>query len=147
MFFNQGTNITGVTIKYLQLNAILYNSATVTRLPYGPVQAEFLEDVLIVYPVSILYEGNGIYSQTSEIRIDLAVYPEIKHPEKTALFVRENPNHGLFTMLPTTYNNLSNELIANTTSFGEIAFGETDHIYTANVPIQYEPLNNKKVLP
>jgi hypothetical protein len=145
--FNQGTNITGVTIKYLQLDAILYNSATVTRLPYGPVQAEFLEDVPIVYPVSILYEGDGIYSQTSEIRIDLAVYPEIKHPEITALFVRENPNQGMFTMLPTIYDNLSNELIATTTSFGEIVFGETDFIYTANVPLPYEPLNNKKVLP
>jgi hypothetical protein len=145
--FNSGTNITGVTIKYLQLSAILYNSVTVTRLPYAPVQAEFLEDVPIVYPVSILYEGAGIFSHTSEIRIDLSIYPEIKHPEKTSLFIRENPNQGLFTMLPTIYDNLSNELIATTTSFGEIVFGETDHIYTANVPIPYEPLNNKKVLP
>ena len=145
--FNSGTNITGVTIKYLQLSAILYNSVTVTRLPYAPVQAEFFEDVPIVYPVSILYEGAGIFSHTSEIRIDLSIYPEIKHPEKTSLFVRENPNQGLFTILPTTYDNLSNELIATTASFGEIVFGETDYIYTANVPIPNEPLNNKKVLP
>ena len=145
--FNSGTSITGVTIKYIQLNAVLYNSATVTRLPYAPVQAEFLEDIPIVYPVSILYEGAGIYSHTSEIRIDLAIFPEIKNPEKTSLFVRENPNQGLFTMLPTMYNSLSNELIATTTSFGEIVFGETDHIYTARVPIPFEPINNRKVLP
>jgi hypothetical protein len=145
--FDEGTNITGVIIKYIQLNAVLYNSVTVTRLPYAPVQAEFLEDVPLVYPVSILYEGAGIYSHTSEIRIDLSIYPEIKHPGKTSLFVRENPNQGMFTILPTTYDSLSNELIATTTSFGEIGFGESDFAYNANVPIPFEPLNDKKVLP
>jgi hypothetical protein len=50
-------------------------------------------------------------------------------------------------MLPTSYDSVSNELIATTTSFGEIVFGETDDVYTANQPIPYEPLNNKKVLP
>jgi len=145
--FNEGTNITGVTIKYVHLNAEPYNSATVTRLPFGPVQAEFPEDVSTVYPVSILYEGAAIYSHTSEIRIDLGGYPEIKHPEKTSLFIREIPNQGMFSMLPTTYDSLSNKLIATTTSFGEIVFGETDYIFTPNTPIPYEPLNNKKILP
>jgi len=145
--FNEGTNITGVTIKYVNLNAEPYNSATVTRLPFGLVQAEFPEDVSTVYPVSILYEGAAIYSHTSEISIDLAVYPEIKHPEKTSLFIREVPNQGMFSMLPTMYDSLSYKLIATTTSFGEIIFGETDYIYTANTPIPYEPENTKKILP
>ncbi len=145
--FNSGTNITGVTIKYLQLNAVLYNSVTVTRLPYAPVQAEFNERVLMVHPVSILYEGAGITSHTSELRIDLNIYPEIKYPAKTSLFIREIPNQGVFTLLPTAYDSLSNELIATTTSFGEIVFGETDYVYTANVPLPYAPNNYQKVLP
>jgi hypothetical protein len=145
--FNQGTNITGVTIKYLQLTAAFYNLVTVTRLPYAPVQAEFTERVLMVHPVSILYEGAGITSHTSEIRIDLNIYPEIKYPAKTSLFIRETPNQGVFTLLPTTYDSLANELIATTTSFGEIAFGETDHVYTANQPLPYAPNNYQKVLP
>jgi len=145
--FNSSTDTTGVTIKYIQLTAILYNSVIVTRLPYAPVQAEFTERVLMVYPVSILYEGAGISSHSSEIRIDLNIYPEIKNPEKTSLFIRENPDQGVFTMLPTTYNSLSNELIATTTSFGEIVFGETDYVYTANEPLPYAPDNYQKVLP
>jgi len=145
--FNNSTNTTGVTIKYIQLTAILYNSVIVTRLPYAPVQAEFTERVLMVYPVSILYEGAGITSHTSEIRIDLNIYPEIKHPEKTSLFIRETPNHGVFTLLPTAYDSLSNELIATTTSFGEIVFGETDYVYTANEPLPYAPENYQRVLP
>ena len=145
--FNEGTDTTGVTINYVQLNAEPYNSATVTRLPFGPVQAEFPEDVSIVYPVSILYEGAAIYSQTAEISIDLAEYPEIKHPEKTSFFIREIPNQGIFSMLPTIYDSLTNELTATSTGFGEIVFGETDYVYTANTPIPYEPLNTRKILP
>jgi hypothetical protein len=101
----------------------------------------------MVYPVSIIYEGAAILSHTSEIHINLSKYPEINHPAKTSFFVRENPNQGVFTMLPTSYDSVSNELIATTTSFGEIVFGETDDVYHANPPIPYEPLNNKKVLP
>jgi hypothetical protein len=146
--FNDSTNsiFTDVTIKFIDVN-FGYNEATITRLPFGPVQAQFNEDVNIVYPVSIIYNGFGIYNHTSEIHINLLKYPEIKHPAKTSLFVRSNPNQGIFTMLPTTYDSVSNELIATTTSFGEIVFGETDDVYTANVPLPYEPSNNKKVLP
>ncbi len=147
--FNDTINaiFTDVTIKYIELTGYYYNLATVTRLPFGPVQSEFNEDVTKVYPVSIIYEGESIFIQTSEISINLSKYPEIKHPAKTSFFVRENPNQGVFTMLPTTYDSLANELIATTTSFGEIVFGETEDVYTANPPIPYEPLNNKKVLP
>jgi len=147
--FNDTINsiFTDVKIKYIELTAYGYNEATIIRLPFGPVQAEFNEDVTIVYPVSILYENIGIFSHTSEIRINLSKYPEIKHPEKTSFFIREIPNQGMFTMLQTTYDSLTNELITTTSSFGEIVFGETDDVYTANMPIPYEPSNNKKVLP
>ena len=147
--FNDSINAfyTDVTIKYVELTAYGYNEATITRLPFGPVQAEFNDDVNIVYPVSILYENIGIFSHTSEISIKLSKYPEIKHPSKTSFFIRTTPNQGVFTMLPTTYDSLSNKLIATTSDFGEIVFGEIDGMNSANVPILYEPVNNKKVLP
>ena len=139
---------TDVTIKYIALDPpIGYNDVTVTRLPFSPVQPEFVEDVTVVYPVSIIYEGNFINSHISEIHIDLSKYPEIKNPEKTSLFVRVNPNQGVFTMVPTIYDGSSNELIGTTSSFGEIVFGETDDVYTANQPLPYAPANNQKVLP
>ncbi len=147
--FNDSINafFTDVTIKYVELTAYGYNEATITRLPFGPVQAEFNKDVNIVYPVSVLYENIGIFSHTSEISINLSKYPEIKHPGRTSFFIRTTPNQGIFTMLPTTYDSLSNKLIATTSDFGEIVFGEIDGINSANVPILYEPANNKKVLP
>ncbi len=146
--FNDTTNsiFTDVKIKYIDVN-FGYNEVTITRLPFGPIQPQFNEDVNIVYPVSIIYEGFAIYNHISEIHINLSKYPDIKHPAKTSFFVRDTPNQGMFTMLPTTYDSLSNELVATTTSFGEIVFGETDDVYSANPPILYEPVNNKKVLP
>ncbi|NNG28081.1 MAG: T9SS type A sorting domain-containing protein [Ignavibacteriaceae bacterium] len=146
--FNDTLNsiFTDVAIKYIDVSTG-YNEVTITRLPFGPVQPQFNEDVNIVYPVSIIYQAFLIYFHTSEIHINLSKYPEIKHPEKTSFFIRENPNQGVFTMLPTTYDSLTNELIATTSIFGEIVFGETDDIYTANTPIPYEPANYKKVLP
>jgi hypothetical protein len=118
--FNDTLNsiFTDVTIKYVDVN-YGYNEVTITRLPFGPVQPEFIEDVTTVYPVSILYSGFGIYNHTSEISINLLKYPEIKHPAKTSFFIRETPNQGVFTMLPTTYDSSSNKLIATTSSFGE----------------------------
>ena len=146
--FNDTTNsiFTDVKIKYIDVN-FGYNEVTITRLPFGPVQPQFNEDVNIVYPVSIIYEGFAIYNHISEIHINLSKYPEIKHPAKTSFFVRNTPNQGVFTMLQTTYDSFSNELVATTTSFGEIVFGETGDVYSANPPILYEPVNNKKVLP
>jgi hypothetical protein len=146
--FNDTTNsiFTDVTIKYIDVN-YGYNEVTVTRFPFGPVQPEFIEDVTEVYPVSIIYEGFAIYFHTSEISINLLKYPKIKDPENTSFFIRETPNQGAFTMLPTTYDSSSNKLTATTTSFGEIVFGKTDDVSTANVPITYEPMNNQKVFP
>ena len=124
--FNEGGKITGVSIKYIQLNGDIYNSVSVTRIPYGPVNPQFVSESPIINPVSIIYEGAAISSHTSEIHIDLNAYPEIKEPEITSIFMREFPGQGLFIELPTTYNSTANELIATTTIFGEIIFGQPD---------------------
>jgi hypothetical protein len=144
--FNNSTDTTGVTINYSQLVGEIYSDATVTRLPYGPVNPQFIEDLPIVYPVSILYSGAAIWSQSAEIHIDLTRYPEIKKPGKTGVFRREFPNQGLFFMLPTSYDSIANELIATSTGFGEYIFGETNLVYSPQVPLPYEPLNGKKIL-
>ena len=146
--FNDTTNsiFTDVAIEYIDVSTG-YNEVTITRLPFGPVQPQFNENVNLVYPVSIIYHGFLIYFHTSEIHINLSEYPEIKHPAKTSFFIRETPNQGVFTMLPTTYDSLTNELIATTSIFGEIVFGEMEDIYTANIPIPFEPVDNQKVLP
>ncbi|MGD8305445.1 MAG: aryl-sulfate sulfotransferase [Ignavibacteria bacterium] len=145
--FNDATDVTGVSINYIEITGYYYNLVRVTRLPFGPVNAEFSEDVPIVYPASIKYESGAITSHVGEIHIDLSVYPEIINPSVTSLFIRPTQGEGEFTLLPTTYDSQANELIATVTSFGEIVFGEADGDYTANPPIPFEPMNAQRVLP
>jgi len=144
--FNEGGRITGVSIKYTQLSGYYYNSVSITRVPYGPINPEFISDSPLIYPVSILYEGASISSHTSEFHIDLSAYSEIKEPAITSIYMREFPGQGLFIELPTTYDSIANELIASTTIFGEIIFGKPDVQQGLVSPFLIEPLNNKKVL-
>jgi len=145
--FNNDSITTGIEITYTFLPSLDYNEATITRLPYGPIQPQFFDDLISVKPVSILYEVFTIKSQVAEIHIDLAQYPEINNPRNTGVFRREFPNQGLFVMLPTSYDSLANELITTTTGAGEFVFGETDLDYSPQNPIPYEPSDKKKVLP
>ncbi len=144
--FNKDGKNTGVSIKYTALTGDSYNSVSITRIPYGPVKPEFISDAPVIKPVSILYSGAAISSHTSEIHIDLNEYPEIKEPRKTSIYMREFQSQGLFLELPTIYDSLANELIANTAIFGEIVFGQSDVEQGLATPVLIEPLNNKKVL-
>jgi len=144
--FNNDSITTGIAIKYESLTAADYNESKITRLPYGPLNPQFIEDLPIVYPVSFVYEGLAITAQKAILHVDLSAYPEIKKPGKTMVYHRQFPNQGLFIPLATTYDSSANELRAETNGFGEFVFGETDLVYTAQAPIPYEPENDKKVL-
>ncbi len=144
--FNNDSIYTGVKIKYISLNAADYNEAKITRIPYGPVQPQFVDNIITVYPVSIIYEGLAINSQTSEVHVNLNQYPEIKDPGNTVLYYREFPNQGLFVPKSTTYDDVNNELIAVLNGFGEIVFGAPDDSVDNNTPILYEPLNRQKLI-
>ncbi len=144
--FNYLEKITGVSIHYLALSGDMYNSVSVTRIPYGPVRPQFFTNSPIVYPVSVLYEGAAISTHTSEIHIDLDVYPEIKQPAHTSVYMRQFPGQGYFIELPTTYDSTANELIATTTVFGEIVFGRPDVQQASVPPFLIKPLNGKKII-
>jgi len=144
--FNNDSITTGIEIKYETLDADEYNESEITRLPYSPVQPEFTDNLITVYPVSIIYEGLAIESQTSEIRIDLSVFPEIRDPENTIIYFRKDPNQGLFIPKTTTFDEDNNELIVTLDGFGEIVFGVPYHDVVANIPILYEPFNQQKLI-
>ena len=142
--FNDTSIHTGVDIKYNSLNAAEYNEATIIRMPYGPVQPEYIDNIITVCPVSVIYEGLAIVSQNIEIRIDLSIFPEIKDPENTIIHHREFKNRGLFVPISTTYDSEENELKGILSSFGEIVFAVSKN-YKNNIPIPYEPLNHEKL--
>jgi hypothetical protein len=98
-------------------------------------------------PVSVLYDGASILSQTAEMRMELAYFPEITRPKKTTVYGRRYSGHGLFFPLSTSYGLASNELVAQISDFGEFIFAEPDIQTTLFAPIQVGPANGKKMLP
>ena len=144
--FNNETIKTGVEITYNSLSAADYNESTITRIPYGPLQPEFIDNIISVSPVSITYEVFAISSQSAEFHIDLAVYPEIKDPKNTVVYHRDYPGQGLFIPASTTWDSAANELVATLSSFGEIVFGVPANDVDNNIPILYQPLNQQKVV-
>jgi hypothetical protein len=144
--FNNDSIITGVEITYNSIVAADYNESTITRLPYGPVEPEFSENIITIYPVSIIYEALAIDTQSAEVRIDLDQYPEIKNPENTTVYYREFPDQGLFIPRSTTYDSIENELVVILSGFGEIVFGVPDNETGNNIPILYAPLDQQKLI-
>lgn len=144
--FNNDSISTGITITYNELGSVDNNEATITRIPYGPVKPEYIENIITVYPVSIIYEGVAISSQNSEFRVDLSVYTEIKEPGKTMAYIREFPSQGLFASKPTIYDSINNELLVSLSEFGEIVFGVPDTNISNHSPILYEPLNKQEII-
>lgn len=143
--FSDATVETGVDILYVLLPSNFdYNEVEITRLPYGPVKPEFINNLISVSPVSIRYTGLAIYEQTAEFHIDLTQYPEIKDPANTVIYYREFPGRGLFVPRTTGYNIDENELVASVTGFGEIVFGVPVDGVENNTPILYLPQNEQK---
>ncbi len=142
--FNNESITTGIEIIYNSLAAADYNESIITRLPYGPIQPEFIENIISVSPVSIIYEGFAINSQTAEFRIDLSAFPEIIDPENTVVYYRSIPNEGLFAAKSTSYDSDTNELIFTLTGFGELVFGVPVTDIENNIPILYEPENQQE---
>ncbi len=130
---------TGIIIHYDSLNNQQYMGATLERIPYGPVNPVFTDEAPIIYPVSVLYKNfAGIKTQKAIFNVDLSKYTEIKHPGSTSFYMRDSVNHT-FTLLPTSYDNVNNKIMATVRNFGEIVFGEPDVTPGANVPLPFEP--------
>jgi len=130
---------TGIRVQYLSLESADYNESKIIRVPYGPVQPRFIETLITVSPVSVIYEGLAIYSQHAELHVGLAEYPEITDPENTIIYYRKHEGQGLFAPLETRFDEVNNELIAVLDGFGELVFGVPDHHAISHAPILYAP--------
>ncbi|MCP4459689.1 MAG: T9SS type A sorting domain-containing protein [Cytophagales bacterium] len=145
--YEDESNKTGVEIDYVTFDGYGYNESTITRKPYAPINPEFDEGFITIYPVSIIYDGFAIYEHTADIRIDLTLYPEIKDPENTVIYYREIEGEGMFEALSTSYDSENNELGITVGDLGEIVFGVPEsEIVDNHPPILIEPLNNEEFL-
>jgi len=143
--FNHEDIITGIDIEYKSLEAADYNESHITRIPYGPVYPEFIEQFITVSPVSIRYKGLAIHSQAAVLHIDLFAYPVITDPENSRVYFRKTPGEGLFVSRPSTFDKQKNRLLVEVDGFGEFVFGVPHQNPASHTPIQYEPLHQEEI--
>lgn len=122
--FNEANNNTGVTLAFSVLNnASVYNRVNVKKFEYGPKNARFETRAPYVAAYKFVITETSINSFTAELRFDLSDLPWIVNPENWSIYNRSTLDSGVFTKLETVYNVATNELVVNTTSFGEFIFG------------------------
>ncbi|MCW8805253.1 MAG: aryl-sulfate sulfotransferase, partial [Ignavibacteriaceae bacterium] len=145
--FNNSTDTTGTTIKFNYIEGF-YNQIVVKRFEYSPINPSFEDRVPLVYPASITIEAFSTDSLNIDVWFKVDQIPQIIDPANTIVYHRSTINSGVFKPLSTSYLPGTNELKVSGVGYaGEFIFGYHDVVYTANPPILYEPLNNKKVLP
>ena len=137
---------TGVNVNVQALSGGGYNTVTVTRAPYGPIQPSFIGKSPRVLPVRVQVKWTAISSMTAALAFDTTGLG-FAHPEQLKVYHRPVAGTGLFVELtPTTYNPGTKELLVSltqtsTTQLGEFIFGYPDVEDIANPPILARPVS------
>ncbi|MCO5252704.1 MAG: aryl-sulfate sulfotransferase [Candidatus Kapabacteria bacterium] len=145
--FNNGDIHTGVTIIFSELNsASPYNRVNVKKYEYSPRYPIFDERAPWVAPYKFVIAKTSINSFTGELRFNISELPWLVEPERWAVYHRTTADEGMFTQLVTSYNSSTNEIIAETTEFGEFIFGipateQMPNTPTLNSPAAFEMVN------
>ncbi len=144
--FNQGTNTTGVTLRVATLEADMYNSVSVSRQPLAPVLPHFLNEAAppSVVPVRVVISQNLVSSISGELLFDVATFG-LRDPTNTTVYYRSTPGAGLFVPLPTEYNWITHQLLADMSDFGEYIFGTPDAPQVPYPPQLISPAQNAVV--
>ena len=123
-----------------------YNSVTVTREPYAPLDPSFVTiKPPRVLPVRVNVEQTDISSMTADIFFD-ANSLGFDHPEQLTVYQRTTPGAGPFVALPMIpYNPTTKQVGATMTQFGEFIFGYPDVAEMAYPPILARPENYRGV--
>ncbi len=147
--FNEGEDTTGTKIKFNSINGFAYNSVTVKRFEYSPVNLTFNNQTPIVYAACITGTASSITSMNVDIWFSVDQIPQIEEPENTVVYHRETIGSGTFNALLTSYLSGSNELkvsgVSLGQSLGEFIFAYPDIQVVPSIPLLVSPENNKLV--
>lgn len=141
---------TGVSIEVITRVGDGYNSATVAREPYAPVNPLFQTKAPRLLPVRVSLSQTFIQSISGVINFSASSF-SIPDPANTTVYYRTTEGQGLFVPLNSAYNPGTGKLAAELTDtgFGEYAFGIADIPETPFPPLLVEPesLQSNGLLP
>lgn len=142
--FNQGANITGVTLDVGDLDADMYNGVTVSRQPFAPVIPRFLGKAPRFVAARVEMTRNLVYDIAGQLSFDVNSLGFID-PTNTTVYYRPTAGQGLFVPLPTTYDWVTYQLQVDMPGFGEFAFGFPDEAEVPCPPVLAAPVQGATV--
>jgi len=151
--YNRGNVKTGVNITYDQLQSFFYNTTTVWRAPYAPVNPQFDRNYLQeqglrtpnIAPVRIESFQDGIVSHKATIRFrvdTLGLQPPF---DNYVVFRRDTVGKGVFTPLATRFNPNTRQLIVSDVELGEFCFGRLSTPPELLAPRRLYPTGGRKI--
>jgi len=151
--YTRGQANTGVNITYEQLQSFFYNTTTIRRFPFAPLNARFSSQWLAdgkyrtprIEPIRIEGVQEGIVSHSATFRFNVDVLGLGQPFDSYVVFRRDTIGKGEFTALETRFNPSSRELIVDDVSLGEFAFGRLVSSPDAQIPRRIQPVNGKKI--
>jgi hypothetical protein len=142
--FNQGTNVTGVSLDVATLTADIYNSLSVSRQPFAPILPRFLTNAPRVLPVRIELSQTSVSDISGVLSFDATSF-SFPDPTNTTVYYRPTMGQGTFVPLPTAYNWVTGQVQAEMGGFGEYIFGFPDFAEVPYPPLLISPAQGAAV--
>ena len=137
--FSEGDSLdTGVQIKVNSLAGDGYNELVVSKYEYAPSDPVFFGKAPIVLPKRATLTEYQINAIDADISFDTAKWG-VKHPDGAIVYHRQYEGSGLFLPLPTTYNHVTDMIVAKTTMFGEFIIANPDLESIVFTPMPFDP--------
>lgn len=140
-----GTGRTGVRLKCNILSGIFYNSMSVQKFGSAPLKPEFVGRAPWMASQRVTVSQFGIATIDADMFFDASQLTGIPEPNKVTVYQRDTIGSGVFTALPTTYNSVKNEIVSNTSRFGEFVFCWNDSDSSAHAPMMLYPADGDSV--
>ncbi|MDP3441992.1 MAG: T9SS type A sorting domain-containing protein, partial [Ignavibacteria bacterium] len=121
-----------------------YNLITVKNYSFSPSTPAFNGKAPIVMPRRIVLLNFGIASIKADLRFDIKNWG-IEDPGKIVVYYRQKENSGVFIPLETTYNFVTEKIIAKINGFGEFILASPDLSSILLSPIPNSPVNKSTV--
>lgn len=139
---------TGLTIEYTSLVSFFYNYTEVKRYQYAPINPVFAGGHYpTLLPVHLRMVQEGMESHYGQFRFKIAplgITPQ--QGPRITVYRRDTIGKGVFQKQRTRYNPNSREVIVDSMSIGEFAFGfDRDTIRDAQPSLLVSPVSSKRV--
>lgn len=132
---------TGVRMKFNVLTPFFYNRVSVQRFATAPSKVHFAGRSPRVAPHRVTISQQGILTVNADVLCDVTQFPGLPDPNLLTVYQRDSIGSGVFTPLQTSYNSVKNEIVANTSTFGEFIFCWNDTDSLASPPTMIAPAN------